>query len=543
MSRAMEIFKQTAKTNCKACGFQTCMQFAINVDNETANITQCPYISEEKYALLGVGANRVSRGQGATAAGVVYGNVSNASTIYGQEVFHARQGHGYAAEQAEHLVDYLQGKDASLPGASLEKNGADRLVNGTNIQTKYCESGTKCISECFDNNKFKYLNADGTPMQIEVPLDKYDAAIKAMEDRIRRGEVPNVSDPAEAKNIVKKGHFTYQQAKNIAKAGTVESITFDAVNGAIVATSSFGISAALSFATSIWNGESFDTAIKTATYTGLKVGGTTFVTAVLAGQLTKAGLNSMLVGSSEAIIRVLGPKGSAFLVNAFRSGKNIYGAAAMKSAAKMLRGNIITNVASVVVLSTGDIINIFRSRISGKQLFKNLAETAASVAGGTAGWMGGAAAGAAIGSVIPIVGTAVGGFLGGLAGAFAGGSLSSKAANKVLGTFIEDDADEMVCILEKQFEKMAGDYLLSKKEAETVAEILKDELTGSLLKDMFASSDRKRFAERLLADPIKKVVSKRSKIKLPTAEQMQCSLRNVLEELADAENAPELATN
>ena len=39
----------------------------------------------------------------------------------------------------------------------------------------------------------------------------------------------------EAKNIVKKGHFTYEQAKNIAKAGTVESITYDAVNGAIIA--------------------------------------------------------------------------------------------------------------------------------------------------------------------------------------------------------------------------------------------------------------------------------------------------------------------
>ena len=67
----------------------------------------------------------------------------------------------------------------------------------------------------------------------------------------------------------------------------------------------------------------------------MKVGGTAFVTTIIASQLSKAGLNSALVGSSEAIVSFMGPKASAVLVNAFRSGSNIYGAAAMKSAAKL----------------------------------------------------------------------------------------------------------------------------------------------------------------------------------------------------------------
>ena len=62
-------------------------------------------------------------------------------------------------------------------------------------------------------------------MQIEVPSDKYDAAVEAMQEKIKNGSVPGISDPEEAKNIVRKGHFTYEQAKNIAKAGTVESLT------------------------------------------------------------------------------------------------------------------------------------------------------------------------------------------------------------------------------------------------------------------------------------------------------------------------------
>lgn len=466
-------------------------------------------------------------------SGIVFGNVSNASTIYGEDKFNTPRGHGFAAERANHIYDKLTGKDAKIVGDDNAKFGADRIVNGVNIQSKYCNSGSKCIQECFENGNFKYVNPDGSPMKIEVPSDKYDAAVQSMENRINKGEVPGVTDPSEAKSIVRKGHFTYEQARNIAKAGTVESITFDAVNGAIIATTSFGLSTALTFATCIWNGDDFDVALKAATCSGLKVGGITFITAVLASQLSKAGLNSALVGSSEVIIRLMGPKASAMLVNAFRNGTNIYGAAAMKSAAKMLRGNAITGCVSVVVLSSVEIVNIFRGRISGSQLFKNVANTCTTVAGGTAGWVGGATAGAAIGSVIPIIGTATGGIVGALLGSFAAGSVSSKVSNAVLNQFIEDDVDEMVRIVEKVFTQMAEDYLLNQKEAENIIDNLRGDLTSSTLKDMFACSDREEFAKKILLNHVLSEVSKRKKVKMPSQEEMQKELKIVLEEILD----------
>ncbi|UZH07618.1 hypothetical protein [Heyndrickxia coagulans] len=481
---------------------------------------------------------------GARTSGIVYGNVSNASTIYGMDKFNTPRGHGFAAEQANHLYDKVSGtmtgKKVDLVGDNKDqetnrilKNGADRIVDGIKIQTKYCSSGSKCIAECFENGEFRYVNSDGSPMQIEVPSDKYDAAVQAMKNRIEKGEVPGVTDPLEAENIVRKGHFTYEQARNIAKAGTVESITFDAVNGTIIASSAFGLSTLLTFATSIWNGDDYGVALKSATYSGLKVGGTTFITAVLSSQLAKAGLNSALVGSSEAIVKLMGPKASAMLVNAFRSGTNIYGAAAMNSAAKLLRGNAITGAVSVVVLSSVDVVNIFRGRISGAQLFKNIANTASSVAGGTAGWVGGAAAGAAVGSVIPGVGTAIGGFVGGLLGSFAAGTASNKVSNKVLSEFIEDDANEMIRIIEKVFTQLAEDYLLIQHEAENIIDSLKEDLTGATLKEMFASSDRNVFARKLLVPHIEKEVQKRKKITLPSQEEMGKALKNVLEEISD----------
>lgn len=300
-------------------------------------------------------------------------------------------------------------------------------------------------------------------------------------------------------------------------------MTYDAVNGIIIATSAFGVTAMITLATSVWNGEDFEDAVKIATYSGLKIGGTAFVTSILAAQLSKAGLNSALVGSSEAIVSMMGSKASAVLINAFRAGaKPIYGAAAMKSAAKFLRGNAITAGITFVVLSSFDVTNIFRGRISGKQLFKNMAGTAATVGGGTGGWIAGAAAGSAI---LPGIGTVIGGIAGSLVGGAAGG----KATNAVVGTFIENDADEMVEIIQAVFTDMASEYLLSNKEAEKSV----DKLDGKILKDMFASSDRKRFARNMLTPIIEKETAKREIIHNLSTEQMINSVKIVLEEIND----------
>ncbi len=481
----------------------------------------------------GNGERDAKRNAGAETAGAVYGNVSNASTIYGEMKFAAERGHGFAAERANHLYDRLTGKDARLVGDDNAINGADRIVNGVQIQSKYCSSGSKCIEECFQNGKYRYLNPDGSPMQIEVPLDKYDDAVRAMENRIRNGKVPGVSDPAKAKELVRKGHFTYEQAKNIAKFGTVESLTYDAVNGAITGATTFGITAVMTFAVSVWDGKDIDEALETSVAAGLKVGGVTFASALLSGQLVKAGAKGLVSGASGEIVHLMGPRASAVLVNAFRSGSNIYGAAAMKSLQKMLSSNMITGLATVVVLSARDVFDIFSGRISGAQLFKNVVNTGAAVAGGTGGWVAGSAAGAAVGSFIPIIGTAVGGVVGGLLGAFAGGSAANKVSSAVTDTFIEDDANEMIDIIQDEFKDIAFDYVLNREEGETAVDYLKQDLDASRLKDMYASSDRRRFARELIVPNVELVARNRKRVQAPSRRQLLNGLRSVLEKMDD----------
>lgn len=446
-------------------------------------------------------------------AGTVTGSVGTTNNVYGMNKFNTPRGHGFAAERANHLADILRGKDARIVGDNNAKHGADRLVDGIEIQSKYCKTGSKCISQCFENQQFKYFTSEGDIMQIEVPSDKYNDALKAMQERIKKGQVKGINDPAKAKEIIKKGNFTYEQVRNIAKFGTVESLVYDAVNGTIISVGAFGVSSIITFATSIWSGESHQIAIQNALYSGLKVSGVTFVTSIISSQLARTGLNSTLRGTTDFMVKKMGSKISAQIANSFRSGSNIYGAAAMNNVSKLLRGNIVTGAVTVAVISSLDVTNIFRRRISARQLFKNVSSTTTGVAGGTAGWIAGATGGAVIGSVIPIVGTAIGGVVGGVLGAFGGGTVASSTTKKIMDKFIDDDAKVMLDIIEKEFLKLTEKYLLNDKEVEKIVDLLKDKLKPALLKDMYSHSDKREFAMNLLKPIIESIVSKRDIIK------------------------------
>lgn len=49
---ALQIFKLLPGTNCKACGFTTCMAFAAAVRTDSTKSTLCPYLSEQEYETL-----------------------------------------------------------------------------------------------------------------------------------------------------------------------------------------------------------------------------------------------------------------------------------------------------------------------------------------------------------------------------------------------------------------------------------------------------------------------------------------------------------
>ena len=449
--------------------------------------------------------------------------------------FDAHQGHGYAAEQANDLIDRLHGRDAKIVGNDNAKDGADRLVDGQLIQVKYCQNAAASVDAAFKNHEYRYYDANGNPMQIEVPSDQYEQAVARMQERIAKGEVKGVTDPNDARKLVRKGSVTYETAKRIAQAGTVESLTFDAAHGAVIGASVFGISGAIAFAKALWDGKSLDDAVDEGLCVGISAGGPAVVSYILSAQVTRTGINALLLNPSIQAVKMLPGSARNLLVNGLRAGAPIYGAAATNNLAKLLRGNVIAAAATVLVLSAGDIVNCFRGRISGRQLFKNLTVATGAVGGGAGGMMAGALAGGAMGSLFgpggTVAGAKVGAFLGGIAGGAAGGS-ATKAAMDAL---IEDDAVELVRILESRLVPLAQTYLLNEEELSIVLDDLQRVLTQGKLYEMYAADDREAFADELLTALIRRTIGFRTRVRLPTGEAAAESLLRLMARSAAGE--------
>ncbi|MGV0087469.1 hypothetical protein EEAAV_26885 (plasmid) [Rahnella aceris] len=497
------------------------------------------YLSNlDEVTLKSFSANEISREDFILLPGRLLGIIGSAMNYEENVIMTASRGHGFAAEKANHLYDLFTGKDAKIVGGDFAKNGADRVVNGINIQTKYCASGSKCISECFKDSTFRYVNADGTPMQIEVPSDLYESAVQAMRSRIERGEVPGVSNPDDANKIVRKGNITYTQARNIAKFGTIESLTYDAASGVKLAGYSAGLSSLITFASCMWSGDSWKNSLEASCYAGLKVGGTAFISSIMSAQAGRTGIEQSLRGATDWAVRVIGSKGCAIIANSLRSGKDIYGVAAANYVSKLLRGNIVTGVITTTVISSVDFYKLARGKISGAQTLKNVTITASSVAGGTGGWLAGVAAGAAVGSIFPVVGTGIGGVVGGILGSVGGCAAAAKLSKISLDMMIKDDADKMLDIFKLQFSEAANDYLLNQSEAEAIIEEFKKSVDTKFLQTMFASTDHARFAYEWVELRAQRKLSERAPIKLnemPSQEDIILGTQDIVIKVLEAQ--------
>ncbi|MCH5246309.1 MAG: zinc ribbon domain-containing protein [Muribaculaceae bacterium] len=350
-------------------------------------------------------------------------------------------GHGYAAEDLNSLNDRLSFSKVQNEGRNNKKDGADRISNGVHIQTKYCATPQKSINAAFENNgsgTYRYQTENG-PQVLEVPSDQYETCLKLMEDKILNGQVEGVSDASKAKDIVRKGDCTYQQAKNLTKAGNIDSLVFDAKTGAVIALSSMGVSFCIKLflsASSCRNIEDFRDAIQVAFIEGLKNGTITMSTTIFSLQVlrTQFGRNfaaAVQLISKDSINSLYSFSASRKLINDVASGlwqKTLSGASAKSVVVKLLRTNTITGVATFVVMSIPDTYRyVVSSSISGPQFIKNLVVNSASITGATVGGI--------IGYRFGMPGAMVGSMVG---GAFTG-ILSKTVADKIH----KDDSEYM----------------------------------------------------------------------------------------------------
>lgn len=461
--------------------------------------------------------------------GYLAGNALGSAKLYADRKFTWPKGFGFAAENGNNIADRLKGLDASVIGDNNAKNGPDRRIvnrNGTVtwIQTKYYETAVGSVEAAFDGKNYRYI-VDGKPMQLEVPADQYDDAVRLMQERISNGQLKNcgITDPDEAANIVRKGHLTYEQTKNIAKAGNVDSLKYDARNGIVSTSCAAGITFVIDYACCRINGLGAEAALKNAVFNGIKTGGVVFATYVISSQLAKAGLagslSKALIPTVEAITKAFGDDVCNVIMQ--RIGVQVAGKATANQVANAISRELIIDGVLVVVLTSLDVADLFRGKISKEEVLKNLTVTIIGIATGTAGGYGGAVLGSLI---APGAGTAVGAIL----GSVAAGGLSVWAAEALIAPYYESDAEEMLNIISEEFTILCSDYLIVEDEADRLVDALKDELVGDVLKDMYASEDRHQFARSLIEPLFVSEAEKRDRIVIPTEEEIRYGMKTEL---------------
>ena len=403
-----------------------------------------------------------------------------------------RQGHGAAAEYANTALDRARGIRVEHIGGDNAKDGADRITktifgNKEIIQCKYCKNATDTINDGFF--KHKYPNN----MKREVPRNQFRDCVSKLQKKIDNGELEDqgIHKGDKAEKYLKKGLVTYDQSLSIAKAGTVEGLAVDAVQGVICSVGSGSITAFITFAFCKWNGMDTKDAALNSLQSFAKVVGRGTAIFVVTMQLSRKNMYSYITKTT-------------FENPVFKLSENVAGKINKSSLAKSnigqkvglnkVTGKVVISSAITVGITFGpDICRALMGRISAQQLIKNSSIGASGLAG--------AAIGQAI-IPIPIVGGVI------------GGAVAGFVAKKALDKFIEDDAIEMFAILKEEFMDVIPLAGLTKDEFDKVVSLtVAHKELPHILRDMYAYGDSREYAkENIISVAIQEVYSKREKI-------------------------------
>ena len=497
------------------------------------------FYSKDLYSMLTACKKKALEERKAAEATFSAMNSVNVESVMFNAAYGADQtktGHGIYAEEAGSILDKLAGEHSTVVGRDNAKYGPDKIVDTNPIQCKYYQQATKSVGACFKRDtqtgmmKFMYNDLNGNPMRVEVPADQYAQAIECMKTRINEGQVHGVSDPDAAYDIIRKGKLTYKQAMNLAKAGTIESISFDAASCAVNCISVFGISAVVSFSQTYWVTKDLKKAAKSAIFTGLQVYGLAFAGGVIASQIARTGLTSVLNPLATEISKSISPQMAQEIINAFRAlagKKAIYGAAAQKSFAKFLGSTAISQAVMFLVFSVPDMYKIFNGKISGSQYLKNMASLVAS-------FVGSIVSTTFVGSQIgknngEKMNKKVGAVLGMCAGAIGGAACGTTV--KIVGNLIhEDDATITSRMFNAVLINQFMDYLLSSDEQDYVVKLLGDDDKNLRLlqQDLLKSKKQETDIIKYLKPKIKEAIKARSYIDTGIEEEIEQNIRSIV---------------
>lgn len=415
-------------------------------------------------------------------------------------------GAGYAAEYGNLTVDKLFGKDTINQAQNLDpvtgrqmKDGADRIVNGEMIQTKYYKNFDELWNNAFSKGEIRY-KSNNTIMKIEVPRDRYSLYCSELQKRIDAGKINGIVPGTKAGTILRRGFFSYNEAYNIAKAGTIEGLAVDLTNGVITSNYSMTISAILVFALSVWNGKNFEEAAKASLEVAIQVLGRSAMIYTMTMQFSRkevmipflnAGVNNPILNVSKNIANTI----QSSMLAKTPLGKTL-------KLNQMTDKLLISNTVTAAVVFGPDIFKFFNGKISGLQLFKNSAIGVGGIAGGMVASQ--VLTGAILGPI----------------GMIAGGVLGAMATKSVLDKYIEDDAIEMFYIYKEEYLDIVTGTNLTQKEFEEISSwTFESKELPAFLELMYSKVEPRKCAREYFISCIQKIYHRKKRIDSNSIEE------------------------
>ena len=172
----IEIYKLLPKTNCKDCGFPTCMAFALKLAAKQVELSACPHVSEEAQAQLAASSEPPVRLITLKADGNEL-SVGNEVVLFRHEkTFYNKPGFFFRVKDSEDEAE-IKTRVKEIDSYSVNYVGIDLFVDGFAVQATSGDSAAfaKCIQAVRALSKKPLILISDSP-------DVLKAGLEALED-------------------------------------------------------------------------------------------------------------------------------------------------------------------------------------------------------------------------------------------------------------------------------------------------------------------------------------------------------------------------
>jgi acetyl-CoA decarbonylase/synthase complex subunit gamma len=169
----LEIYKLLPKTNCKECGFPTCLAFAMKLSQKQVELSACPYVSEEaKAALAAASAPPIRLITVGSGDGKV--EVGNETVMFRHEkTFYHPPGIFVRVKDTQSLAEVGE-TVAQVDGYTVERVGMDLRLNGVAVENASGQADTfaACVEAVKSKTQRPLILIADDPAAMKAGLEK-----------------------------------------------------------------------------------------------------------------------------------------------------------------------------------------------------------------------------------------------------------------------------------------------------------------------------------------------------------------------------------